>query len=178
MFFWGLLFSWRIKGSYRRRLFNTQLFSKVIRISFQLFLPVHIDKRLGLKPVLDSPRNINLSQSLPFRGLETQGTEDGGQRCDGQSHVCPFEPFEGNFALDNDGKAADAVIKVVAFSIPLHHVGQFWIIYISYLALSIHMGCGVGIPGLGCLERRLRFRAIERTHGQGWFQVIFVAFLH
>ena len=106
---------------------DSQLISKVLYFSFQLFFPVHIDDVFAPQPVVDCPRKIGIPEPHPLRRRHSCDSKEA-KACHGQEGICKFECLECHLALHEYRQASESMIEVMRLSISLHDVCAFFIV--------------------------------------------------
>lgn len=158
----------QIRGS-----FDPQFVPQLIHIPLQLLLPVDInDFLLGRPAVPQRPRQIHLPEPPPFTSFQPQhGCQ--AQPRHGQERVGELKGLQRHLPFHDDGQTRQGVVEVVAFPVPLHDVGAFFVVDVAYLrsrvrgdALAIEPG-GVGVSdGVG--REGTETGQGERAGGYAW----------
>jgi len=128
----GGRFPQRFPPNSRRWVPDTKLPLQLFNVLSPAFLPVNCNQASRAPAAPERPWDVLFQPILLWR-REPKWGSDSRQSRHWQSKIREFESLHDNFVLDAHGHGSDTVVQVVTFTIPLHHVGKFWIVDVTNL---------------------------------------------
>lgn len=116
---------------------NAKLFLQFFNILIPSLLPVNGYQALRAPSTPERPRNMLLQPIAPCR-REHARCSNSRQTRHRKSQVREFKRLHNDLVFDAHWHRSDTVVEVVTFAIPLHHVGEFWIVDVMNLRCFVN----------------------------------------